>query len=300
MKKIIIIIIIGLFMNYTTYSQGCSDAGICSIGNSFQNSETEFRNGIELGNIFGTGEADITYFSSYLTYTRTINERLSLSSKVTYSRAKGSFGQRAAFGDGYLIGNYNWEAKTTKKWSSLLGFKIPFTSSNLKINGFSLPLDYQSSLGTFDFIASLNLNYKKWDFNTGIQVPIFNNNRNSYFKEFSGTNDFSSTNLFKRKSDALFRTTYTVQPNNQKFTFKPNILFIYHLGEDHFENAFGKRETIQNSDGLTINGNLISSYAINSKNNIELSIASPFVVREARPDGLTRGFTAGLIYKVVF
>jgi hypothetical protein len=300
MKKTILIIIIALFSNYTSYSQGCSDAGICSIGNSFQDSKTEFKNGIEIGNIFGTGEADITYFSSYLTYTRTINDQLSFSSKVTYSIANGSFGQRGAFGDGYLIGNYNWKTKTTRKWSSLIAFKIPFTSSNLKINEFSLPLDYQSSLGTFDLIVGLNLNYKKWDFNTAIQVPIFNNNKNSYFKEFSDTDDFSSTNLFERKPDALFRTTYTIQLNNKKFSFKPNLLFIYHLGEDRFENAFGKTETIQNSDGLTINGNLITSYAINSKKSIELSIASPFLVREARPDGLTRGFTAGLIYKVVF
>jgi hypothetical protein len=300
MKKTILIIIIALFSNYTSYSQGCSDAGICSIGNSFQDSKTEFKNGIEIGNIFGTGEADITYFSSYLTYTRTINDQLSFSSKVTYSIANGSFGQRGAFGDGYLIGNYNWKTKTTRKWSSLIAFKIPFTSSNLKINEFSLPLDYQSSLGTFDLIVGLNLNYKKWDFNTAIQVPIFNNNKNSYFKEFSNTDDFSSTNLFERKPDALFRTTYTIQLNNKKLSFKPNLLFIYHLGEDRFENAFGKTETIQNSDGLTINGNLITSYAINSKKSIELSIASPFLVREARPDGLTRGFTAGLIYKVVF
>ena len=163
-----------------------------------------------------------------------------------------------------------------------MGFKIPFTSSNLKINEFSLPLDYQSSLGTFDLITGLNLNYKNWDFNTAIQIPVFNNNKNSYFKEFSNTDDFPSTNLFKRKSDALFRTTYTYQTANKKFTFKPNVLFIYHLGEDSFENAFGQRETIKNSDGLTINGNIIGAYAINAKNSIELSLATPFVVREVR------------------
>ena len=283
-----------------SFAQGCSDAGICSIGNSFQTTDKESKNGIEAGTIFGTGEADVTYISPYLNYTRTINERLSLSSKITYSVTSGNFGQRGAFGDVFLIGNYNWKPKTNTQWSSLLGFKIPFTSSNLKINEFSLPLDYQSSLGTFDLIAGLNLNYKKWDFNIAVQIPVFNNNKNSYFREFSNTDDFPSTNLFERKSDALFRTTYTFQTANKKFTFKPNVLFIYHLGEDSFENAFGDRETIKNSDGLTINGNIIGSYAINTKNTIELSLAAPFVVREVRPDGLTRKFTAGIIYKVSF
>ena len=283
-----------------SFAQGCSDAGICSIGNSFQTTDKESKNGIEAGTIFGTGEADVTYISPYLNYTRTINERLSLSSKITYSVTSGNFGQRGAFGDVFLIGNYNWKPKTNTQWSSLLGFKIPFTSSNLKINEFSLPLDYQSSLGTFDLIAGLNLSYKKWDFNTAVQIPVFNNNKNSYFREFSNTDDFPSTNLFERKSDALFRTTYTFQTATKKFTFKPNVLFIYHLGEDSFENAFGDRETIKNSDGLTINGNIIGSYAINTKNTIELSLAAPFVVREVRPDGLTRKFTAGIIYKVSF
>lgn len=298
MKKLLLIIAIGICSN--SFAQGCSDAGICSIGNGFQTTDKELKNGIEVGSIFGAGEADVTYFSPYITYTRTINERLALSSKITYSVASGSFGQRGAFGDAYLIGNYNWKPKTNTQWSSLVGFKIPFTSSNLKINEFSLPLDYQSSLGTFDLIAGLNLNSKKWDFNTAVQIPVFNNNKNSYFKEFSDTDDFPSTNLFERKSDALFRTTYTFQTANKKFTFKPNVLFIYHLGEDSFENAFGNRETIQNSDGLTINGNIIGTYAINTKNSIELSLATPFVVREVRPDGLTREFTAGIIYKVSF
>jgi hypothetical protein len=300
MKKILILIIITLFTNASSHAQGCSDAGICSIGNSFHTIEKILKNGIEIGSIFGAGESDVTYFSPYLTYTRVLNDQLSLSSKITYSLASGSFGNRAAFGDGYLVGNYKWKTKKVSQWSTLLGFKIPFTNSNLKINKFSLPLDYQSSLGTFDLIVGLNLNYKKWDFNTGIQIPVFNNNKNSYFSEYSGTDDFPSTNLFERKSDALFRATYSRITTNKKFTFRPNILFIYHLGEDSYESIFGKRENIVGSDGLTINGNLISSYAINKRNSLEVSLATPFLVRDIRPDGLTRKFTAGIIYKISF
>lgn len=281
-------------------AQGCSDAGICSVGNSFQVSGKQFKNTIEFGSIIGAGESDVKYFSPYLTYTRNLNDKFALSVKVTYNLASGNFGQRATFGDAYLIGNYQWKSEKTAKWSTLLGIKSPFTSANLKINGYSLPLDYQASLGTFDLIAATNLNYKKWDFNAAIQLPVFNINKNSYFREFSGTATFPSTNLFERKPDALFRTTYSYKTTNQKFTFKPNVLFIYHLGEDSYETIYGKKENIIGSDGLTINGNLIGSYAINFKNSIELSIATPLVVRTIRPDGLTRSFTAGLIYKVSF
>lgn len=299
MKKTLLLLAL-FFITSLSFAQGCSDAGICSIGKSLQSTAKEFKNNIEISAIFGAGEADVTYFSPYISYGRKVTERFSWSTKITFSAANGSFGTRAAFGDGYLIGNYSFAAKNKKQWSVLAGSKIPFTSSNLKINGISLPLDYQSSLGTFDLFLGTNLSYKKWDFNTAIQIPVFNNNKNSYFAEYSGTDDFPTTNLFERKSDALFRATYTLNTKNQKFTFKPNVLFIYHLGEDSFENIFGKRESFVGSEGLTINGNLLSAYNINNQKSIELSLAAPFVVRDIRPDGLTRGFVLALQYKYSF
>ena len=299
MKKLIFIIVIVL--NYTfSFAQGCSDAGICSIGKGFDSDEKEVKNNIEIAAIFGTGDADITYISPYIAYTRKFNDKFSLSTKVTFSSATGDFGTRAAFGDAYLIGNYAFKEVKNKQWSALAGWKFPLTSSNLKINNFSLPLDYQSSLGTFDLFLGTNLKYKKWDFNAAIQIPVFNNNKNSYFDEFSASDDFPTTNLFERKSDALFRTTYTIKPTNSKFTFKPNVLFIYHLGEDTFENQFSQREKIEGSDGLTINGNLLTTYQLNNRNSIELSLAAPFLIREIRPDGLTRGFVAGVNYRISF
>ena len=299
MKKILLLLVL-IFVTTFSFAQGCSDAGICSIGNSFQSKEKEFKNNIEISAIFGAGEADVTYFSPYISYGRKVNERFSWSSKVTFSAANGSFGTRAAFGDGYLIGNYTFDTKNKTQWSVLLGSKIPFTSSNLKINGFSLPLDYQSSLGTFDLFLGTNYKYQNWDFNAAIQIPVFNNNKNSYFAEYSGTDDFLTTNLFERRSDALFRTTYTIKTLNNKFTFKPNVLFIYHLGEDSFENIYGKRQSYIGSEGLTINGNLISTYNFNRQKSIELSLAAPFVVRDIRPDGLTRSFVLAIQYKILF
>jgi len=88
--------------------------------------------------------------------------------------------------------------------------------------------------------------------------------------------------------------------NCKKFTFKPNVLFIYHLGEDSFENIFGQSENIKNSNGLTINGNLITSFAVSKQSSLELSLATPFVVRDIRPDGLTRSFVLGLQYQYSF
>lgn len=283
-----------------SFAQGCSDAGICSVGSGFNSDEKELKNNVEIAAIFGTGDADITYISPYIAYTRKFNDKFSLSSKVTFSSANGAFGTSTSFGDAFLIGNYTFKEFNKKQWSVLAGWKFPFTNSNRKTNGNALPLDYQSSLGTVDLFLGTNLKYKKWDFNAVIQIPVFNNNKNSYFDELSVSDDFPTTNLFERKSDALFRTTYTFKPANSKFTFKPNVLFIYHLGEDTFENQLNEREVIDGSDGLTINGNLITAYQLNKRNSIELSLATPFLVREIRPDGLTRGFVAAVNYRVSF
>ena len=299
MKNIFSVIAI-VFTSFSSFAQGCSDAGICSVGRAFETTQDDFKNSFEVATIFGVGEANITYISPFLAYTRKLNERISLSTKVTFSSATGDFGTSSGLGDAFLIGNYTFKEKNNKQWNAMVGWKVPFNNSDLKHNGNSLPLDYQSSLGTVDLFLGTNLKYKKWDFNAVLQIPVFNNNSNSYFAETSGNTDFSSTNLFERKPDALVRATYSIKTANQKFTFKPNVLFIYHLGEDTFENILGNRETIAGSDGLTLNGNLITTYNFNKQNSIELSLATPFVIREERPDGLTRGFVLGLQYKMVF
>lgn len=299
MKRKVLIIVWLLLINFA-YSQGCSDAGICTINKGFQQGEITFKNDLEISAIYSLGEADLVYVSPYVSYTKRFNERYSFTAKVTFSTATGSFGTRSQFGDAFLVGNYVFKEKNNRQWSALLGFKFPFTASNLKINGYSLPLDYQSSLGTIDVFVGTNYRYKKWNFNLAIQLPVINLNKNSYFSEYAGTDDFPSTNLFQRQPDALIRTTYMIQTLNKRISFKPNLLFIYHLGEDSFENIFGQREHIKGSDGLTINGNLLTSYKLTGQSRIELSLAAPFVVRTIRADGLTRSFVAGLQYQYSF
>jgi hypothetical protein len=299
MRKIIYIATIFFFFFYIS-AQGCSDAGICSINHGFQNATKKYRNLLEVAAIYSKGEADVAYFSPYISYTKLFNERFSFTSKVTMSTTHGSFGTRTQLGDAFLVGNYSFKERNNSKWSTLLGFKFPFTAANLKINNYALPLDYQSSLGTIDLFLGGNLHHNHFDFNVALQLPVVNLNKNSFFKEYSGSNDFPSTNLFKRQPDALLRATYSINSTNSKFTFRPNLLFVYHLGEDSFENILGQRENIKGSDGLTINGNLVSIYHLNNQNQLELSIATPFVVRTIRPDGLTRSLVLGLQYQYSF
>lgn len=49
--------------------------------------------------------------------------------------------------------------------------------------------------------------------------------------------EFALTNLFKRKADALLRLSYQYDVANTNWNFKPNLLTLYHLGEDSYVNV---------------------------------------------------------------
>lgn len=297
-RLITFVIVLGVVM--TLRAQGCSDAGICTINKGFTDEEKMFRNNLDYSAIYSLGEADVQYLSHFLSYTKRFNNHIAFTGKVTLSTADGRFGTRTQFGDAFLVGNYSFNEHKGKQWGFLLGLKFPFTASNLKINGYSLPLDYQSSLGTIDLLLGSSFRVMRWDFDAALQIPVINLNKNSYFAAYSGTTDFPSTNLFERKPDALLRASYSIGLPKTKFSFKPNLLFIYHLGQDSYENIFGQRETIPGSQGLTVNGNFLGLYRINQQNQVEISIATPFVVRDIRPDGLTRSLVIGLQYRYSF
>lgn len=301
MKKINSILILLVFSITKLYSQGCSDAGICSITNLPHIDSTAIeKNAIEVGYNFGKGLEDIIYNNSFIGYAREFKNNWSLSSRITYNQATGLFGTLGRFGDVFLVMNYKKVVNENSFIKTSFGIKAPLSASNFKINSVSLPLDYQSSLGSFDALLGIKYFYKKWNVDASLQLPFWQINRNSYFDEYSASNDFPTTNLFKRKPDLLIRTTYTFNTNNKKWFFKPNVMAIYHLGNDTYEDIFGKRKEIKNSQGITINASFITDYNFNNKNSLELNIAAPVLVREIRPDGLTRAFVAAISYHYKF
>ena len=79
-------------------------------------------------------------------------------------------------------------------------------------------------------------------------------------------------------------------------TITPGLLPIFHLGEDEYTDVDGVVQSIAGSDGLTLNGTVFLDYQLGSGNALEFSIGFPFIVREARPDGLTRSFVLGIGY----
>jgi hypothetical protein len=86
----------------------------------------------------------------------------------------------------------------------------------------------------------------------------------------------------------------------ENIIFTPGLLPIYHLGEDEYTDMDGMVKSIQGSDGLTLNATLFMDIALSLSSSLELNVGFPFIVRDTRPDGLTRGYVMGAEYGIRF
>jgi hypothetical protein len=284
----------------TLFSQGCSDAGFCSLKYHTDGKvEKPTKNDFTFEVTYGIGEDNVTSLTPAITYTRKFNSKIAWSNKVTANYFNGNLGSKANLGDLYSTVNFALQNNNKAKWNILGGVKIPFTNGNDKLNNKSLPMSYQSSLGTVDALLGAAVTVQKLEFTTALQIPISGANKNTYFK--TGVIDtFSSTNLLVRKPDVLLRAAYNWTSASKKWSIKPNLLAIYHLGEDSFTDIANKAQTLKGSDGLTLNANIIGQYNFVSGKNIGFSIAAPLKVRTIRPDGLTRKLTLSVNYTINF
>jgi len=291
------IVLVGKFVN----GQGCSDAGFCTL-NSFKpntaDSVSTIKNQFKVGFTYGSADYSISIFGNYLEYNRQLNDKFTFDAKITSLAQSGSDISEIGLSDIYL--NLNFKIKKGAKIS--IGTKLPLTDGNKTLNDLSLPMDYQSSLGTFDMILGLGFEIGKLQCVAAVQQPI-TQNKNAFLSEQYPVNselrNFQSTNKYKRSGDVLFRASYPIRLGD-RFKITPSILPIYHLMNDKYTDALDVERTIDGSQGLTLNGNAYFDYEINNKNALQLNVGAPFIVRDARPDGLTRGIVVNLEYRIKF
>jgi hypothetical protein len=299
------ILTITLLISVNIYSQGCSDAGFCTLQNTKEvdNFLTK-HNTITLGMGYGMGLEKVKFFTSSLEYGYAINEKISLSSKLTYQNATGTYGSNSGLGDAFLTANYRLSTTNIYDFRFLVGGKFPLNNADSKTNsGFSLPMDYQTSLGTYDLIIGGSMIYdKNWEFGVAAQIPVGNKNENQFSPIFyTNTTDYVQTTGFKRKSDALFRVGYFYQIPESRLSFKPNVSVITHLGKDTYKDFFNNEIEIKGSEGYTINLLLNTILTFRNDSQLTLALAAPSITRTAnRPDGLTRIFGLNLQYSIKF
>ena len=304
MKPLLSIIIatalFSLIANHS-FGQGCSDAGFCTI-NSFKPNGTDstevWNNLVKIGAFFGKADNSISVYGNYVEYYRQVSKKLGLDAKLTTLAQKGNGISVFGLSDIFINASY----KAGKRVKLTLGSKIPLSNANRTYENLPLPMDYQASLGTFDLIFGIGYEINKIQLITAIQQPLSQNdnlfNAASYPLN-SRLRTFQSTSKFQRSGDVLLRLSYPVMIHS-KFIFTPSLLPIYHLANDKYTDEMNSIKEIAGSQGLTLNGNVYLDYELNSKNIIQFNVGMPFIVRDVRPDGLTRSFIANLEYNLKF
>jgi hypothetical protein len=294
MKKVIFILANLVFG--MTYSQGCSDAGFCTLANfkPMSTEEKPLENTIKAGISVGGADHNITIVSIYKEYNYK-KDKYSFGAKATFLAQIGSEVQTGNIGDIYITNGYSF----FKDFNATLGIKIPLTDGNLTKDKNILPLDHQSSLGTVDLILGASYKIKNVQLALGYQQPL-SQNRNQFSSEnIIGTfENYQTTRNYKRAGDVMLRLSYPFEFN--KFKITPSVLPIYHLSNDLYTDATNLEREISGSQGLTVNGNVYFDYKLNNKNAFQFNFGMPFVTRTERPDGLTRSWIATLEYAFSF
>lgn len=302
LKNISLLTLTCILLSFSnSYGQGCSDAGFCTL-NGIQGADDNHsiaKNSFSIGTAYGFADYGISVNAPFFSYNRSLGEKLSFNTRITSISQKSDSLKNSGLSDLFITTNY----QVSSKIGVTAAIKLPLSDGNeLLSNDRSLPLNFQPSLGTTDLIAGMAVSLKNIQLNFAIQQPI-TQTKNTFLSDvYDSTyymSDFQSTNLLDRKGDVLIRGTYKWQIN-EKIDFSSSLLSIYHLGKDSFIDENNVKQTIEGSDGLTINLNLFFDYKLSDSSNLHISFASPLIVREIRPDGLTRSFISVLSYTYSF
>lgn len=282
-------------------AQGCSDAGVCTMS-SFKPHEAESTkeqyNQVKVGGFVGTADNSITAYGSYVEYNTRLSRRFGLDAKLTTLAQSGN--GISVFGLSDLFVNAGYAP--AEGVNLTLGVKIPLSDANRKRDDRVLPLDYQASLGTLDLVFGVGYQIENFQLVAALQQPLTQNNNGFIAADYpnnSALRTFQSTDNFKRSGDVMLRISYPIEID-PALRLTPSILPIYHLTNDKYTDEAKVEREIPGSQGLTLNANAYVDYAIDDDNAIQLNMAMPLAVRQARPDGLTRGFVANLEYRIKF
>jgi hypothetical protein len=281
-------------------AQGCSDAGFCSIGGLAQHAPSQAAikmkklRHLSLQLPAGVGDDGVFVFTPALQYQHSVANGISLQAKITANVANGVLASASGLGDIYLAGSKEWQHKNDWHSKLTLAVKAPLNTGNIKENGLSLPMQYQSSLGTVDAIIGFGIENSHWHFAAGWQQPLTGANGNAFLPEYwknPNANNYPPTNDFVRKSDVLLRAEY-MAPVSAAVSISAGLLGIYHLGNDTYFNANESPMpiAITGSQGLTLNATAKLWWRLNERTELGIAGGIPLVVRQVRPDGLTRQY----------
>ncbi len=230
-----------------------------------------------------------------------INSRTSFQVKLPFQAVQGRLANTSGLGDISLCITRN--LYTTEKFDINLsvGGKIPTNKSDKEIDGLPLPMYYQTSLGTYDFITGISVISRNWLVATGIQYP-FNKNDNQFtWNAWDGTDEeayidrYNQSKALKRGTDVMLRVERNWRLS--RLNFSVGVLPIYRINRDEiFNDVSNERVKPDKAHGLALSGIVTAGYNFNVRSGLKLLLGRKVVQREINPDGLTRHFVSTISY----
>jgi hypothetical protein len=306
--RIVYIVIILSSSNFLLHAQGCSDAGFCTMGamkpdQPFNKKIAVKLRSMELSFYRGTTSLTPIIYVATADMNFSLNSKSSFQVKLPYQAVTGRLANTSGLGDISLC--YTRNLQTSEKFDVNLsvGTKIPTNKSDKSIDGRPLPMYYQTSLGTYDFITGLSVISRNWLFATGIQIPLNENNNQFLWGRWTSSNEdqsyvqrYAKANELKRGTDVMLRAERNFRFS--RFNFSLGLLPIYRITRDQIKKGDGSPDPVYTKDakGLALSGIATIGYSFNVKTGIKLLVGHKIVQRDVNPDGLTRELVSSFTY----
>jgi hypothetical protein len=289
------------------YSQGCSDAGFCTMGAMKPDQHYSKKLNLKLRSMevsFYRGTTTLTpivkSFTADLNFS--LNSKNTFQVKLPYQWVDGRLGSTSGLSDISLCYTRNLVNKESYSLNLSFGAKVPTNRSDKATSaGFPLPMYYQTSLGTFDGIMGMSIITRKWLVATGIQMAFNENNNQFLWGAWNGSDEspdyierYSRAKFLKRGTDVMLRVERNFRFS--RLNFSVGLLPIYRITHDEIERADGTRIKPEGTTGMALSGIVTAGYSFNVRNGIKVLVGHKITQRDENPDGLTRHLVTSLTY----
>lgn len=312
--KILVIFSLILFP-FAGFGQGCSDAGFCTMGAMKPAQDFNKKVPVKLRSIGltlyeGKSNTSAVIRAGIIDFGLLIAGEYDLQVKVPYMRIDGNFASTSGIGDISLSLTKNLHSTPTYSVMGTIGAKIPTNRSDLRPNNRQavLPMYYQTSLGTYDFIAGVTYINKEWMISAGYQQPLIHINENTFepieakWSWYEGGMDYvrqhDGSRMLKRGADVMMRFERNFRMSRVNFSL--GLLPIYRITKDQVLNDNDEYVKLEGTTGLALSGLAGVSYKFNVFSSIQFIYGKRITDRSVNPDGLTRKHVINLSYNYNF
>jgi hypothetical protein len=293
-------------------AQGCSDAGFCTMGamkpDQPYSKKIRLRpRSIEISFYRGTTTLTPIIYVATADMTFSLNSKNSFQVKVPFQHVEGQLATTGSMSDISLCFTHNILSSDHFDLNVSVGAKLPSNNSNFaSYEGNALPMYYQTSLGTYDFISGISLINRKWLFATGIQIPLNHNGNQFDWHRWNSTDPvelayvqkYPNATDLKRGIDVMLRVERNFRLN--RFNFSVGLLPIYRVNYDVYTNINGQRTSVDAkgnvAHGLAMSWIATTGYSFDVRSGIKLLVGHQITQRDFNPDGLTRELVTSFTY----